>query len=105
MDCGRTSRPVGLVDFCFVRDITYLGNGHIHTWERCLAAADVHAAHKAGEPAGRGLEKAATLRNRAAWQFRLTGVSSQEKINIIRRTVMHFVRNISILILILVFPI
>src|SRR5437660_36612 len=34
-----------------------------------------------------------------------TGVSSQEKINIIRRTVMHFVRNISILILILVFPI
>src|SRR6267154_5576771 len=34
-----------------------------------------------------------------------TGASSQEKINIIRRTVMHFVRNISILILILVFPI
>jgi len=36
-----------------------------------LAAADVHAAHEARQPAGGGLAKAPTLWNRAAGQFRV----------------------------------
>src|SRR5882672_11000660 len=54
------------IDITFVIVLTSHGYGSTKAIEHRLAAADVHAAHEARQPAGGSLAKAPTLWNRAA---------------------------------------